>query len=82
MLEKQTWTKSENCLTKEFHFSSFEQAMGWMLLASKKISEMDYHPEWTNIYNVVKIKLSTHSANNTITEKDHELANFFDSIEL
>ena len=82
MLEKQTWTKSENCLTKVFHFSSFEQAMGWMQLASKKISEMDHHPEWTNTYNTIKIKLSTHSANNTVTEKDYELANYFDSIEL
>jgi 4a-hydroxytetrahydrobiopterin dehydratase len=35
---------------------------------------MDHHPEWTNVYNTVKIKLSTHSMGDVITEKDELLA--------
>ena len=36
--------------------------------------EQGHHPEWFNVYNVVKIALSTHDAGNIVTDKDHKLA--------
>jgi 4a-hydroxytetrahydrobiopterin dehydratase len=33
-----------------------------------------HHPNWSNVYNTVDIKLTTHDAGNTVTEKDHKLA--------
>jgi 4a-hydroxytetrahydrobiopterin dehydratase len=41
---------------------------------------MNHHPEWSNIYNTVHIKLSTHDAGNIITEKDRKLAEAIDNI--
>jgi 4a-hydroxytetrahydrobiopterin dehydratase len=35
---------------------------------------MDHHPEWTNIYNRVAIRLNTHDAGGRVTAKDVALA--------
>ena len=37
--------------------------------------ELDHHPWWSNVYNEVTIKLSTHSAGGKVTRKDTEMAN-------
>ena len=42
--------------------------------------KMDHHPTWTNTWNKVEISLSTHSAGNKVTEKDHQLAKAIDSL--
>lgn len=42
--------------------------------------KMDHHPTWTNTYNQVDIYLSTHSAGNVVTEKDHRLAAAIDKL--
>jgi 4a-hydroxytetrahydrobiopterin dehydratase len=36
--------------------------------------KMNHHPEWTNIYNRVVIRLKTHDAGGKVTAKDVELA--------
>ena len=46
------------------------------LLAEKA----DHHPYWTNVYNQVEIKLSTHDAGDMVTEKDRALAKAIDAI--
>jgi len=51
--------------------------MSRVALAAEK---MDHHPEWTNVYNTVEIKLSTHDAGNTVTDKDRKLAAAIDRI--
>ena len=33
-----------------------------------------HHPEWTNVWNRVTIRLSTHDAGNVVTDKDRKLA--------
>ncbi len=42
--------------------------------------KMDHHPSWTNVYNKVDFELSTHDAGDTVTEKDHTLANAIDKL--
>jgi 4a-hydroxytetrahydrobiopterin dehydratase len=42
--------------------------------------KMDHHPEWTNVYNKVSFKLSTHDAGNTATDKDRKLAAAIDKL--
>ncbi len=74
------WDESTNKLTKTFEFKSFEEAMHFIIRASEQISKLNHHPEWTNVYNKVMVKLSTHDAGNIVTEKDWELARVLDGI--
>ena len=39
----------------------------------------NHHPEWTNVYNILTISLSTHSANG-VTEKDFKLLDAIEQI--
>lgn len=75
-----TWTEDNNTLTKTFVFDSFSAAMNWMLKASAEIEKMNHHPTWTNTYNKVHVRLSTHDAGNVVTEKDRLLAVVLDGV--
>lgn len=74
------WENKNNALYKTYTFSDFESAMNFMHTAAKTISVHNHHPEWTNIYNKVFVKLTTHDAGNTITDKDEALAILLDDI--
>tara|TARA_E500000178_G_scaffold247784_1_gene244368 strand:- start:38 stop:277 length:240 start_codon:yes stop_codon:yes gene_type:complete len=74
------WKESNDSLSKTFVFKSFEDAMNWMQKAAKKIDQLNHHPEWTNIYNTIHVKLNTHDAGGIVTEKDHQLASILDDI--
>ncbi len=74
------WINENNALHKTYTFADFETAMHFMQIASKQISIHNHHPEWSNVYNKVSIKLTTHDAGNTITEKDEMLALALDEI--
>ena len=68
------WTESNNTLYKKFSFPDFSKAFAFMTRVALASEKMDHHPTWKNTYNVVEIWLSTHSAGNTVTDKDHKLA--------
>jgi 4a-hydroxytetrahydrobiopterin dehydratase len=76
----QSWVLSDNKLTKTFEFKTFEAAIDFMVRASIVISELDHHPEWTNVYNRVMVSLCTHDAGNVVTQKDHDLATALDRV--
>lgn len=74
------WELSDNQLKKTFEFKSFEAAMDFMQRATRVIAELDHHPEWTNVYNLVQVSLSTHDAGNVVTQKDYSLAEALDAV--
>lgn len=76
------WTESNHELTKTFVFKSFLEAIHWMVKASVIIEKLNHHPTWTNEYNKVHVRLTTHDAGNTITQKDRELADALDMIDI
>jgi 4a-hydroxytetrahydrobiopterin dehydratase len=39
--------------------------------------KINHHPEWSNVYDTVKVRLSTHDADG-ITDYDIKLANIID----
>lgn len=67
------WSLDEGKLRREFKFANFVEAFGFMCRAALVCEKMDHHPEWSNVYNKVKVDLVTHSAGG-ITELDVRLA--------
>ena len=51
-----------------------------MTRVALEAEKRDHHPSWSNVYNTVEIRLSTHSAGNIVTEKDRALAAAIDRI--
>jgi 4a-hydroxytetrahydrobiopterin dehydratase len=74
------WDTKEGCLYKQFVFENFNQAFGFMTQVALEAEKMDHHPNWSNVWNTVTIKLSTHDAGGQITEKDTALAEKIDVI--
>lgn len=68
------WSFAGDALVKTFEFADFRQAMAFMLKAGFDADALDHHPEWTNVYNKVAVRLTTHAAGNRVTAKDVELA--------
>jgi len=68
------WTSEGDALVKTFTFGSFHKAFSFMTRVALEAEVMDHHPAWTNVYNRVTVRLSTHSAGDKITARDVELA--------
>lgn len=74
------WKEEDNKLQREFKFKDFSEAFAFMSRVALLAEKMDHHPEWSNVYNKVTIVLRTHSAGNTVTDKDRELAAAIDRL--
>lgn len=68
------WVLDHGKLYREFKFPNFVQAFGFISQVALIAETMNHHPEWANVYNQVKIHLSTHDVGG-ISAKDIELAN-------
>jgi 4a-hydroxytetrahydrobiopterin dehydratase len=73
------WILTEDGLAigKTFKFAGFAQAFGFMAECALRAEKIDHHPEWSNVYRTVEVKLSTHSANG-LSQLDFDLAAFMD----
>ena len=75
-----TWIETDNKLYGSFKFKDFIEAFVFMTQVALIAEKQDHHPTWANTYNKVEIWLTTHSAGNTVTDKDHKLAEAIDKI--
>ncbi len=73
------WSVKDGSLHKVFNFSGFVSAFGFMTQAAIHAEKMNHHPEWFNVYNQVRVDLSTHEADG-ITERDFHLASKMEDI--
>ncbi|MCC7508199.1 MAG: 4a-hydroxytetrahydrobiopterin dehydratase [Planctomycetes bacterium] len=67
------WELEEGAIMRSFEFADFKQAWAFMGRVAEAAEALDHHPEWTNVYNKVLIRLSTHDADG-LTRLDFELA--------
>lgn len=74
------WIENNNCLSRSFKFADFKQAFAFMTEVAFAAEAAQHHPDWSNVYNTVHIKLSTHDAGDIVTEKDKRLAQEIDGI--
>ncbi|MDP2136478.1 MAG: 4a-hydroxytetrahydrobiopterin dehydratase [Candidatus Didemnitutus sp.] len=68
------WTFERDALARTFQFGSFKEAMSFMVRVGFEAEAMDHHPDWSNVYDRVAIRLNTHDAGHKVTAKDVALA--------
>ena len=67
------WKFINNGIEKNFMFSSFTQALGFIVQVGVLAEKSNHHPELFNVYNKVTIRLTTHDVEG-VTDKDVDLA--------
>jgi 4a-hydroxytetrahydrobiopterin dehydratase len=67
------WDYAKNALVRRFKFANFTQAMAFMMSCATVAEKLNHHPEWSNTYNVVDVKLTTHDEGG-VTDLDVKLA--------
>jgi pterin-4a-carbinolamine dehydratase len=75
------WTldvSGRDAITKEFLFKDFNRAFGFMTRVALRAEKMDHHPEWFNVYNKVKVTLSSHDVSG-LSSRDTTLATFMEN---
>ena len=72
------WRHADDALHRTYRFASFREAIGFMVDAMEEIDRLNHHPEWTNVYDRVSIRLTTHDAGNRVTAQDIALAKHLD----
>jgi 4a-hydroxytetrahydrobiopterin dehydratase len=74
------WKHENDALVKAFEFGSFREAMSFMVRVAFEVESMNHHPEWTNVYDTLNVRLTTHHVDNKVTTKDVELAQRFEKV--
>jgi len=75
----ETWAIKDSKLHRSFKFGNFVEAFSFMTEVALHAEKMDHHPEWFNVYNIVKIDLMTHDVNG-VSDYDIKLANMINNI--
>jgi len=68
------WVEKDNALVANLLFRDFADAFAFMTEVAALAEARNHHPEWHNVYNRLTIRLTTHDAGNTVTDKDRALA--------
>jgi 4a-hydroxytetrahydrobiopterin dehydratase len=75
------WTPAldKDAIRREFKFADFSAAWGFMSRVALLAEKQDHHPEWSNVYNTVRIELTTHDTGG-LSENDVKLAKAIDAL--
>ena len=73
------WELKDNGIEKSFTFENFKQAFSAMTHIAMECEVQNHHPEWSNVYNRLHIRFSTHDAGG-LTDLDFMLARTVEDI--
>jgi len=73
------WVLENGMIKRDFKFENFVTAFSFMTSVALEAEKMDHHPVWSNVYDLVRIALNTHSADG-ITQQDFDLATKIDNL--
>jgi 4a-hydroxytetrahydrobiopterin dehydratase len=69
---------ARTAISRRFQFPDFRHAFAFMTEVALAAERADHHPEWSNVYNRVEIRLTTHDAGG-LTRRDIDLARIADA---
>ncbi len=77
----QGWTFEEGgkALVRRFMFEDFSEAFAFLTRVALHAEKVDHHPEFTNVWNRVDFRLTSHDAGG-VTERDRNLAEAIDRL--
>jgi 4a-hydroxytetrahydrobiopterin dehydratase len=69
------WTLEDGgkALVRTIKFKDFSEAFGFLARVALHAEKQDHHPEFTNVWNRVDFRLTSHDAGG-VTDRDMELA--------
>jgi len=68
------WSRETDGLSRVVQFGDFQEALAFIVRVGFLAEQQNHHPAIFNIYNRVRLALSTHDAGDQITERDIALA--------
>ena len=71
--------EGRDAIRRELRFRDFSEAWGFMARVALLAEQHNHHPEWFNVWNLVRIELSTHDSGG-LTDKDIALARAIDAL--
>ncbi len=71
--------RDRDALRKVWKFKNFSEAWGFMTRAALVAEKINHHPEWSNVYNVVDVTLTTHDCHG-LSALDIDLARKMDAL--
>ena len=75
LAETAGWALADDggAIERSFVFRNFSEAFAFMARSALAAEKMDHHPDWSNVYKTVQVRLNTHDAGG-LTALDFELA--------
>jgi 4a-hydroxytetrahydrobiopterin dehydratase len=71
--------EGHEAIARNFQFRDFNEAWGFMNRVALLAESQNHHPDWSNVWNRVRIELSTHDAGG-MTGNDVKLAKAIDAL--
>ena len=71
--EVPAWRRDGDHLAREVDFPDFSAAFAFMTRVALLAEAQDHHPEWSNVYGHVAIRLTTHHVSG-LSDRDFRLA--------
>jgi 4a-hydroxytetrahydrobiopterin dehydratase len=56
------WSRDGDGLRRDFEFADFTEAFGFMTKVALVAERQFHHPEWSNVYNRVEVRITDHDA--------------------
>ncbi|EAR01875.1 4a-hydroxytetrahydrobiopterin dehydratase [Maribacter sp. HTCC2170] len=73
------WEYVDGAIETTFEFKDFKEAFSIMTRIAFECEAQNHHPDWSNVYNTLNIRLNTHEAEG-VTMKDFELAQTIEAL--
>ncbi|WP_432458872.1 4a-hydroxytetrahydrobiopterin dehydratase [Agarivorans sp. QJM3NY_25] len=73
------WQYKEGFISKDYQFKNFIEAFEFMSRVANYAEQQQHHPNWSNTYNRVNIRLTTHECKG-VSDRDFKLAKLIEQL--
>ena len=73
------WSVAGDLLTRTYQFADFVRAFTFMSAVAMHCERLNHHPEWSNVYGRVEVRLTTHDLGG-VTSLDTALARIMEEL--